>query len=101
MGIAALHPSYDTAGYGFVFSRRLTPEVCVVFDPLENRGRRESRVPSAPAVVRKKMHTGDHRCAGTPGLPCAMVLRLITRSPWRRIPLASIADELAIRRLPV
>ena len=40
------------------------------------------------------------RCAGTPGLPCAMVLRLIARSPWRRIPLASIADELTIRRSP-
>jgi len=40
------------------------------------------------------------RCAGTPGLPCAMVLRLIARSPWRRIPLASIAGELTIPRKP-
>jgi hypothetical protein len=25
------------------------------------RGRRESRVPSAPAIVRKEMHTGDRK----------------------------------------
>ena len=36
------------------------------------------------------------RCAGTPGLPCAMVLRLIARSPRRRIPLATVADGLTM-----
>jgi hypothetical protein len=41
---------------------------------LESRGRRESRVPMTPAVVRTKVHTGDRRCAGTPGFPCAVVL---------------------------
>ena len=71
-------------------------------DALEKRrGRRESRVPSAPAIVRTKCTRVTARCAGTPGLPCAMVLRLIARSPWRRIPLASIADELTIPRSPV
>ena len=39
------------------------------------------------------------RCAGTPGLPCAMVLRLMARSPRRRIPFASIADGLAIAEI--
>jgi hypothetical protein len=68
--------------------------------PRKRRGRRESRVPSAPAVVCTKMHTGDHRCAGTPGLPCAMVLRLISCSPRRRIRLATVADGLAIHRKP-
>jgi len=43
------------------------------------------------------MHTADRRCAGTPGLPCAMVLRLMPRSPRSRIPLASVAGELAAR----
>src|SRR6185436_14416023 len=71
-------------------------------DALEKRrGRRESRVPSAPAIVRTKCTRVTARCAGTPGLPCAMVLRLIARSPWRRIPLASIADELTLPRSPV
>jgi hypothetical protein len=35
------------------------------------------------------------------GIPCAMVLRLMPRSPRRRIPLASVADGLAIDRSPV
>ena len=47
------------------------------------------------------MHTADRRCAGTPGLPCAVVLRLMPRSPRRRIPFASVADGLAIYRGPV
>jgi hypothetical protein len=42
--------------------------------PSQNRGRRESRVPTTPAVVCTRMHTGDRRCAGTPGFPRAMVL---------------------------
>src|SRR5580698_9306938 len=49
----------------------------------KNRGRRESRVPGAPAApCATKKHRGrSHRFAGTPGLPCAMVLRLISCSP--------------------
>jgi hypothetical protein len=42
--------------------------------PSKNRGRRESRVPMTPTVVRTTMHTADRRCAGTPGFPCAVVL---------------------------
>src|SRR5580658_7923871 len=40
------------------------------------RGRRESRVLGAPAApCATKKHRGrSHRFAGTPGLPCAMVL---------------------------
>ena len=48
-----------------------------------------------------KMHTADRRCAGTPGFPRAVVLRLMPRSPRSRIPLASVADGLAIDRSPV
>jgi hypothetical protein len=58
------------------------------------RGRRESRVPLAPAVRVQKMHTVDHRYPETPGSPCAMVLRLIPRSPRRRIRLATVVDGL-------
>src|SRR3954454_21252208 len=47
-----------------------------------------------------RMHTADRRCAGTPGLPCAVVLRLMPCSPRSRIPLASVADGLAIDRRP-
>jgi len=35
------------------------------------------------------------------GIPCAVVLRLIPCSPWRRIPFASIAGGLKILRSPV
>jgi hypothetical protein len=58
--------------------RRNAPEL---HDPLasENRGRRESRVPAAPAVSRAKLseaHERSHREVHRiqPGLPCAMVL---------------------------
>src|SRR5881394_2773705 len=71
-------------------------------DALENEeGAGKAGCPQAPAIVRTKCTRVTARCAGTPGLPCAMVLRLIARSPWRRIPLASIADELTIPRSPV
>ena len=46
------------------------------FLPSHIRGRRESRVLGAPAApCATKKHRGrSHRFAGTPGLPCAMVL---------------------------
>ncbi len=70
-------------------------------DALESEeGAGKAGCPQAPAIVRTKCTRVTARCAGTPGLPCAMVLRLIARSPWRRIPLASIADELTIPRKP-
>jgi hypothetical protein len=73
--------------------------------PPKIRGRREGRVLAGTRGLvcneQSKTHTSIQVSAGASGLPCAMVLRLITRSPWRRIPLASIADELTIRRSPV
>jgi hypothetical protein len=39
-----------------VFSRRDAPELCISFTLLQNRGRRESRMPIAPAVVRTRAH---------------------------------------------
>jgi hypothetical protein len=58
------------------FPRRDASEVLQEPCPSENRGRRESRVPGAPAApCATKKHRGrSHRFAGTPGLPCAMVL---------------------------
>src|SRR5437868_15095264 len=54
------------------------PSFCELFAQ-ENRGRRESRVPAAPAVSRAKLseaHERSHREVHRiqPGLPCAMVL---------------------------
>jgi hypothetical protein len=65
------------------------------------RGRRECRVLAAPAVSRaisaKSAHTSIQVQSEHSGIPCAVVLRLMARSPWRRIPLASIAGGLTIR----
>jgi hypothetical protein len=50
---------------------------CAKSCPSKNRGRRESRVPVAPAAacaVVESTRVSHHRSTGTPGLPCAMVL---------------------------
>jgi hypothetical protein len=77
------------------------PRICIFVRPRESQ--RAQGKPGALSTRDRaqKCTRVTARCAGTPGLPCAMVLRLIARSPWRRIPVASIADELTIRRRPV
>ena len=64
----------------------------------EVRGRRECRVLAAPAVSCAKLckeRTRAYRYRrGHPDIPCAMVLRLMARSPRRRIGLVTVADEL-------
>ena len=49
----------------------------------------------------KNAHTSIQVQPEQPGTPCAMALRLMPCSPRRRIPLASVADGLAIDRSPV
>jgi hypothetical protein len=66
-------------------------------DPQE-RGRGEDRVRAAPAVscaivLQKKPHTSIQVKREHPGLPCAMVRRLISCSPWRPGFLATIARK--------
>ena len=56
-----------------------------------------SRVQIALVVA----HTSIQVQPEQPGIPCAMVLRLIPSSPWRRIPFASIAGGLKVLRNPV
>ena len=69
------------------------------------RGRRECRVRAAPAVscakVCKETHTSIQVQTEQSGIPCAMVLRLIPRSPRRRIRLVTVADGLKDCRNPV
>ena len=45
----------------------------------------------------RNAHTSIQVQPKQPGIPCAVVLRLMPSSPWRRIPLASIASELTAR----
>ena len=85
-------------------SRRIAPEVLQIISP-RRRGRRECRVLAAPAVScaisAKSAHTSIQVQLEHSGIPCAMVLRLIPSSPWRRIPFASIAGGLKDCRNPV
>jgi hypothetical protein len=68
-----------------VFSRRGAPEVCINFTLLRNRGRRESRMPIAPAVVRTKSARVDHRFNRiTPAFPARMVYGLLRALPGDR-----------------
>ena len=99
MGFASLYPSYKKTRFRILAARSARSYALA----MPSKTKRAQGKPGALSTRSRahKMHTGDHRCAGTPGLPCAMVLRLIARSPWRRIPLASVADELTIRRHPV
>jgi hypothetical protein len=66
--------------------------------PLDRRGSRECRVRAAPAVscakVHKETHTSIQVQRKHSGIPRAMVLRLISRSPRRRIRLVTVAAGL-------
>jgi hypothetical protein len=91
-----------TTDYAAAFSRRMTPEVLRDFAP--SRNQRAQGMPGAGWHPRsrvqnalKNAHTSIQVQPKQPGIPCAMALRLMPRSPWRRIPLASIACELTAR----
>src|SRR6201747_3124757 len=69
------------------------------------RGRGECRMRAAPAVPCakkwRKTHTSIQVQRRTSDIPCAMALRLITRSPRRRIRLVTVIGELAASPRPV
>src|SRR5258708_17836766 len=85
-------------------SRRDAPEPLKILRP-SRRGRRERRVLAAPAVSCAKLceetHTSIQVQSEHPGIPCAMVLRLMPRSPRRRIRLVTVVGELAVLPDPV
>ena len=67
--------------YTSAFSRRDTPEACIGYTLLQNRGRRESRVPIAPAVVRTRSARVDHRLNRiVPAFPARVGYGLLPRS---------------------
>src|SRR5216683_1127876 len=71
----------------------------------KRRGRRERRVLAAPAVsCAKCTKENAHEHTGTVGAfrrPCAMVLRLMPRSPRRRIRLVTVIGGLKVLPNPV
>ena len=73
-------------------SRREAPEVCGSFTLVQNRGRRESRVPIAPAVVRRKHARVDHRFnRSIPAFPARMVYGLLRILPGEPSSVATVA----------
>ena len=73
--------------------------------PFNQEGAGNAGCRLAPAVScansAEDTHTSIQVQPEQPGIPCAMGLRLIPCSPWRRIPLASIAGGLKALRNPV
>jgi hypothetical protein len=89
----------------FAIPRRDAPEVCVNFRATRIRGRGECRMHAAPAVPCakwvEKTHTSIQVQRRQSDIPCAMALRLIARSPRRRIRLVTVVGELAASPRPV
>jgi hypothetical protein len=64
----------------------MRPRFCVTFTLQECRGRRESRAPIAPAVVRTRGARVDHRFNRiTPAFPARMVYGLLRALPGDRL----------------
>jgi hypothetical protein len=85
------------------FSRRDAPEVCVNFRALKSEGagnagctlHPRSRVQNCP----KKTHTSIQVQRRQSDIPCAMVLRLISRSPRRSGFIVTVACDAATANL--
>jgi hypothetical protein len=99
MGIASLHPSYENT----------PPPSRGAFRPgFANRfAQREEGAGNAGCLLHPRSrvqemvveaHTSIQVQSEHSGIPCAMVLRLMPRSPRRRIPLASVIGELTASR---
>jgi hypothetical protein len=77
----------------------------VKFRATRIKGRGECRMRAAPAVSRAKQvsktHTSIQVQRRRSDIPCAMALRLITRSPRRRIRLVTVIGELTAYPRPV
>ena len=79
---------------------RIAPEVCISFT-LQNRGRRESRMPIAPAVVRTKSARVDHRFNRiTPAFPARWCYGLLRTLPGDRALLPPSSCGLTIHLKP-
>jgi hypothetical protein len=89
----------------FAIPRRNSPGLYWYLRALRNRGRGECRMRAAPAVscanCARNAHTSIQVQRRQSDIPCAMVLRLMARSPRRRIRLVTVVDELAILSNPV
>src|SRR4051812_19788307 len=97
MGFAALYPSYEKTHLRIPAARfaRALPTVSPKQEGAGNAGcllHPRSRVQEMGVEA----HTSIQVQPEHSGIPCAMVLRLMPRSPRRRIPLASVIGELTV-----
>ena len=88
----------SNSGYVSAFSRHDLPEVLPNNCPFKKEGSRECRVRAAPAVSCAKLceetHTSIQVQRRQSDIPRAMALRLMPRSPRRRIRLVTVAAGL-------
>ena len=95
--------------HSFAFSRHAAPEVCKFIGPQkrEGAGDPQERAQGRPGArctrglackKVQKTHTSIQVQRRQSGLPCAMVLRLISRSPWRPGCVATIAARMSACR---
>ena len=102
---APARPGMTTVACNFAFPRRDAPGFCWKPCPPEIRGRRECRVRAAPAVSYANGESGcAHEHTGSAeasGIPCVMALRLMPRSPRRRIRLVTVVGGFSDCSNPV
>src|SRR5438034_9103143 len=100
----SLCPPYESV-HASAFSRRDFARAIINSSPRpQTRGRRECRVRAAPAVsCAKNVHYGAREHTGQrkhSDIPCAMALRLISRSPrWSGLVVTVIPEKLASQEL--
>jgi hypothetical protein len=97
MGFAALYPSYEK--HTSAFPRRVSPGLCQPFRPKQEGAGNAGCLLHPRSRVQEMVveaHTSIQVQSEHSGIPCAMVLRLMARSPRRRIPLASVIGELTV-----
>ena len=94
----------DGFRYASAFSRRDAPEVCKIIRPKKKRAQGMPGARCTRGLVCKRWkeaHTSIQVQRKQSDIPCAMVLRLMPRSPRRRIRLVTVADGLKDCRNPV
>jgi hypothetical protein len=95
-------PIFENQLYVRLLAARIAPEVCMNVVP---RHQREQGMPGARCTrglvcksAQRKAHTSIQVQRKHSGIPCAMALRLMPRSPRRRIRLVAVAAGLMADR---
>jgi hypothetical protein len=101
-GTLAFDPRNDVDRCAFAISRRIAPEVLQIARPQkeEGAGKTGCAAPAVPCANKhEKTHTSIQVQRKHSGLPRAMTLRLMPRSPRRRIHFVTVAAGLMADRI--